>query len=57
MPQRQPWSAITSCAEADRRAGGRRRYNALLQFNADLRRIEVERRSSSTATSTAHRPA
>ncbi len=43
MPPLQPWSAITSCTEADRRAGGRRKYNATRQFSADMRRIEVQK--------------
>jgi len=41
MPQSQPWSNFTSTAEAHRRASGRRKHNALRQFNADVRRIEV----------------
>jgi hypothetical protein len=43
MPPTQPWSAFTSTDEAHRRASGRRRYNAVRRFNADVRRIEVER--------------
>ena len=42
MPPRQPWSAITSTSEANRRAAGRRHYNAQRQFSADFRRIEVQ---------------
>jgi hypothetical protein len=41
MPSSQPWSAFTSTTEAHRRASGRRKYNALRQFNADVRRIKV----------------
>ena len=37
------WSAITSTSEANRRAAGRRHYNAQRQFSAHLRRIEVQR--------------
>lgn len=41
MSSQPSWSAPTSTAEAHGRASGRRKYNALRQFNADLRRIEV----------------
>ena len=37
---RTSWGAC-SAEEAYRRAGGRRRYNALRQLNAQLRRIEL----------------
>lgn len=37
------WSAPTSTSEVHRRAGGRRKYNSVRRFKADLRRIEVEK--------------
>lgn len=44
MPSSQSaWSAHISTAEAHRRASGRRKYNALRQFNGDLRRVVVGR--------------
>jgi hypothetical protein len=45
MPSSQPWSTFTftSTSEAHRRASGRRRYNAVRRFHADVRRIEVAR--------------
>jgi DNA invertase Pin-like site-specific DNA recombinase len=43
MPPSQPWSAPTSTSEVHRRAGGRRKYNSVRRFKADLRRVEVEK--------------
>ena len=37
------WSAPTSTSEVRRRAGGRRKYNSVRRFKADLRRVEVEK--------------
>jgi hypothetical protein len=38
------WSARVPTHEMQRRAGGRRGLNAVRQFRADLRRLEVSRR-------------
>jgi hypothetical protein len=38
---REAWAAPTDFAEVCRRAGGRRRYNAVRRFNAALRRVKV----------------
>jgi DNA invertase Pin-like site-specific DNA recombinase len=37
------WSAPTSTSEAHRRAGGRRKYNSVRRFRADMRRVEVQK--------------
>lgn len=39
--QRLEWSRQTSDDEAQRRAGGRKRYNAMRAFRADARRVVV----------------
>lgn len=41
MPIASSWSAFTTTSEANRRAAGRRHYNAMRRFNGDLRRVEV----------------
>ena len=41
MSNKAAWSRPTSADEACRRAGGRRRYNAVRQFQAILRRKTV----------------
>ena len=37
------WSAFTSTSEVHRRAAGRRKYNSVRTFHADMRRVEVEK--------------
>ncbi len=43
MPSRQSWSAFTASSEVNRRAAGRRKYNAVRRLNADLRRVQVQK--------------
>ena len=41
--EREEWSKLTSSEEVFRRAGGRRRYNAMRQRRAEARRQEIAR--------------
>ena len=43
MPTAAPsWSAFRSSSEVHRRAGDRRKFNAMRKFKADMRRVKVE---------------